>query len=134
MKTYCTYIMTNQRNTVLYTGVTNCLPLRVWQHQTKQNPSSFTAKYNVNKLVYYCSSESIDDAIAHEKQIKNFSRKRKEKLIHEMNPQWNDLSDEVGVQDVVVEESALLKPHPETVGHGIATLRPTPRTMPLRSQ
>lgn len=128
MKSYCTYIMANQRHTVLYTGVTNHLAYRVWQHKTKQSPKSFTARYNVNKLVYYCSGESIEDAIAHEKQIKNFSRKRKEELIHEMNPLWKDLADEIGVKDILEAGSS------PTEGHGIATLHPTPRSSPFRSQ
>lgn len=127
MKSYCTYMMVNQRRTVLYTGVTNHLAYRVWHHKTKQSPKSFTARYNVNKLVYYSCTESIEDAIAYEKQIKKFSRKWKEQLILEINPEWKDLSDEIGIQDIL-ELSA------PSEGHGIATLHPTPEPTQFRSQ
>lgn len=106
MKNYCTYMMVNQRHTVLYTGVTNHLAYRVWQHKTKQSPKNFTARYNVDKLVFYSWNESIEDAILYEKQIKKFSRRRKEQLIVEMNPQWKVLSDEIGIQDILEPLSA----------------------------
>lgn len=128
MKSYCTYMMSNQRYTVLYTGVTNHLAYRVWQHKTKQSPKSFTARYNVNKLLYYSCSENIEDTIAYEKQIKKFSRKRKEQLIHELNPEWRDLSDEIGVKDILDARSA------EPGSHGIATLHPSPDSTRFRSQ
>ena len=89
------YILTNKNNTVLYTGVTNDLKRRLEEHTQKIIPNSFTSKYNLYKLVYYESFFMIGDAIAREKQIKAGSRKKKEALIHSMNPEWNDLSNEL---------------------------------------
>ena len=80
MKTYFVYIMTNKTNTVLYTGITSDLMRRVYEHKTKAYPSCFSAKYNVNKLVYYESTSSVESAILREKQIKAGSRKKKENL------------------------------------------------------
>ena len=85
------YIMTNKRHTVLYTGVTSDLIARVQLHIQKFYPSSFTAKYNVNKLVYYCSFSTIEEAIAEEKRIKGGSRKKKIELIESINLFWEDL-------------------------------------------
>jgi putative endonuclease len=85
------YILTNIHHTVLYVGVTSNLPARIEQHLIKAFPSSFTAKYNVCKLVYYCSYHSIDDAIAEEKRIKGGSRIRKVQLIESVNKNWDDL-------------------------------------------
>ncbi|MDX8411535.1 MAG: GIY-YIG nuclease family protein [Mariprofundaceae bacterium] len=84
------YIMTNQRNTVLYTGVTSDLIKRVWQHREKL-VDGFTKRYNLVKLVWYENHEDIRDAIAREKQIKAGSRAKKEVLIAAMNPQCRDL-------------------------------------------
>ncbi|MDR7130477.1 putative endonuclease [Algoriphagus sp. 4150] len=89
------YIMTNHRHTVLYTGVTNDLLRRVYEHRNKLNPNSFSTKYNLTKLVFFESFHSIDEAIAREKQIKGGSRKGKEDLINSMNPNWKDLWDEI---------------------------------------
>ena len=89
------YILSNKNNTVLYTGVTNNLKRRLEEHCLKLNPKSFTSKYNLNKLVYYESFFIIGDAIAREKQIKAGSRKKKELLINNINPEWNDLSEEI---------------------------------------
>ncbi len=66
----CVYIITNKRNTVLYTGVTSDLMGRIWDHKNKTYPNSFSAKYNCNKLVYYCFYSRIEEAIATEKAIK----------------------------------------------------------------
>ncbi len=88
---YFVYILTNKNNTVLYTGVTNDLLNRCIEHIQKKYPNSFTAKYNVNKLVYYERFEDINLAIAREKQIKSGSRQKKIKLIENLNPYWNDL-------------------------------------------
>jgi len=92
---YCVYMMTNRKNTVLYTGVTNSLARRVHEHKAKIDPRSFTSRYNVNKLVYVEAFDRIQDAIAREKQIKKGPRKRKEKLINDMNPEWQDLSNDI---------------------------------------
>jgi putative endonuclease len=85
------YILTNQRHTVLYTGVTSDLVGRIHQHINKAYSNSFTRKYNVDKLVYFETYPSIEEAIAREKQIKAGSRKRKEDLINKFNPEWKDL-------------------------------------------
>ncbi len=87
---YFIYIMTNPTNTVLYTGMTNDLVRRVWEHKEKQK-QGFTQKYNVVKLVYYEIYGSASDAIAREKQIKAGSRKKKIELIKSVNPEWKDL-------------------------------------------
>jgi putative endonuclease len=89
------YIITNTHNTALYTGVTNDLKRRVHEHRTKAKPKSFTARYNVNKLVYYEGFHRIEEAIAREKQIKAGSRQKKIDLINSQNPEWNDLYEEV---------------------------------------
>ena len=91
----CVYIMTSLNNSTLYTGVTSELLVRVQQHKNKENPNSFTAKYNCSKLVYYKFYESIEAAIEEEKRIKGGNRKQKEFLIHSMNPEWNDLWEEI---------------------------------------
>lgn len=89
-KQYYIYIMTNKNNTVIYTGVTNNLKRRVYEHKEKL-ASGFTEKYNINKLVYYEIFNNVNNAIAREKQIKGGSRQKKINLINEMNPEWNDL-------------------------------------------
>ena len=86
------YIMTTNNNSVLYTGVTRDLKERVTKHKTKKHPDSFSAKYNVCKLVYFEMLDTIGEAIQREKQIKSGSRKRKIELIMGMNPEWEDLS------------------------------------------
>jgi len=78
---YYIYLLTNKNNTVLYTGVTSDLKSRIWQHKTKHYPKSFSAKYNLEKLVYYEVFRDINQAIFREKQIKSGSRARKVKLI-----------------------------------------------------
>jgi putative endonuclease len=89
-KEYFIYIMTNKYNTVLYTGVTNNLMRRVWEHKEGFG-STFTNRYRVEKLVYYDSYENINLAIEREKQIKGGSRQKKINLINGFNPNWNDL-------------------------------------------
>jgi putative endonuclease len=85
------YIITNFHNTVLYVGVTSDLRTRIAEHKNKEYKNSFSAKYNCDKLVWYESFERIEEAIAREKQLKAGNRKRKEDLIHSINPHWNDL-------------------------------------------
>ena len=92
-RTYQVYILTNKHHTVLYTGVTSNLKMRVCQHKEKSNPKSFTARYNADHLVYYEQFFDIGEAIAREKQIKAGSRQTKLDLIHELNPEWRDLFD-----------------------------------------
>ncbi len=87
------YIMTNKNNSVLYVGVTFDLRVRVWEHKNKVHSNSFTAKYNCNKLVYYNSFSSIEEAIAEEKRLKGGGRKQKIDLINSINPEWKDLEE-----------------------------------------
>jgi putative endonuclease len=89
-KLYYVYILTNDRHTVLYTGVTSDLKARVYQHREKLLPG-FTNRYNVWKLVYYEAGTDAAGAIAREKQIKAGSRKKKLALINSFNPEWRDL-------------------------------------------
>ena len=86
--------MTNQRNTVLYTGVTNNLKRRVYEHK-KKLVEGFTNRYNVIKLVYYEISEDIESAISREKQIKGGSRQKKIALVTSLNKEWRDLYEEL---------------------------------------
>jgi putative endonuclease len=88
------YILTNKNNTTLYTGVTNDLKRRVYEHKEKL-VEGFTKKFNLNKLVYYEVSDSVVSAIEREKQIKNYSRKKKMELVRTENESWKDLSDEL---------------------------------------
>ncbi len=92
MKEYYVYIMTNKKNGVLYTGVTNSLERRVYEHKHKLVPG-FTSKYNCTRLVYYESGSDVQGAIEREKQIKGWLRKKKIGLIESENPEWKDLSD-----------------------------------------
>jgi len=92
MKLHCyyTYILTNKNHTVLYTGVTNDLSRRCHEHKNKL-VKGFTEKYNVDELVYFEVFDFIDLAIAREKQLKGYSRAKKEALINNFNPEWSDL-------------------------------------------
>ena len=90
-KHFYVYILTNPTNTVLYTGITNDVNRRTYEHKGKEI-KSFTSCYNVTKLVYYETYEDADSAIAREKQIKAGSRAKKIALIEKMNPKWKDLS------------------------------------------
>jgi putative endonuclease len=87
------YIMTNPKNTVLYTGVTSRLKERIWEHKSKHYQTAFTARYKITKLVYFEDYSDIRDAIEREKQIKAGSRAKKIQLIEGFNPDWNDLFD-----------------------------------------
>ncbi len=88
---YYVYIMTNAHKNVLYTGVTNHLLRRVYEHTHHLDQGSFTARYNIENLVYYETSIDIESAIAREKQIKGWNRKHKNKLVESKNPNWEDL-------------------------------------------
>ncbi len=85
------YITTNKPNGVLYTGVTSELKYRITSHKTKKYKNSFSARYNVDKLVYFEKFNSIITARKREKQIKAGSRAKKIRLIEDMNPDWEDL-------------------------------------------
>jgi len=91
MKEYYVYIMTNRSKT-LYTGVTNDLTRRVFEHKNKMI-DGFTRKYNITKLVYHEETNDIQAAIGREKQIKGWLRSKKVALIESVNPEWNDLSE-----------------------------------------
>ena len=87
--------MVNVHHTVFYTGVTADLYTRITEHKEKIHRYSFTAKYNIIKLVYFESFISIEEAIEREKQVKKYSRYKKVALIVKLNPEWKDLYDEV---------------------------------------
>jgi len=93
-KQYCVYITTNKWDKVLYTGVTNDLKRRVFEHKNKF-VNGFTGKYNVDKLVYYEVGENVESAILREKQIKGGSRNDKIQLVNTVNREWRDLYDEL---------------------------------------
>jgi putative endonuclease len=86
--------MTNQRNSALYTGITNDLKRRVYEHKEKLI-KGFTKKYNITKLVYYEIYDDAETAIHREKQLKGGSRQSKIDLINSLNPDWHDLHEEL---------------------------------------
>ena len=92
---YYVYILSNAHKNVIYTGVTNDLVRRVYEHKNHLDKSSFTSRYNVENLVYFEQTTDIDAAISREKQIKGWNRKRKEKLIEAKNPNWDDLYESI---------------------------------------
>jgi len=93
-KQYFIYIMTNFENGTLYTGVTNNLARRIYEHKNKL-VKGFTNKYDLDKLVYYEVFDSIEYAILREKQIKGGSRKKKLNLINNFNKEWKDLYEQI---------------------------------------
>ncbi len=92
MKEYYVYIMTSRSGT-LYVGVTSDLLRRVHEHKTKAFPG-FTAKYNINRLVHFESTDDVQEALAREKQIKGWRRSKKLALIKSDNPKWQDLAED----------------------------------------
>ena len=92
-KTYYVYIETNKTNKVFYIGVTNNIVRRDKQHENKVHEFGFTAKYNVNKLVYYEKYHDVNKAIAREKSLKRITRQKKRDLIRAVNPKYDDLSE-----------------------------------------
>ena len=90
--------MTNKYNKVLYTGVTNNLARRVYEHRNKL-VEGFTSKYNLTKLIYFEHTGDVFSAIAREKKIKGWLRIKKIKLIETMNPKWKDLADKYSLFD-----------------------------------
>ena len=91
----CVYIMTNKLGTTLYIGVTSDLQSRIYEHKNKIYPNSFTSKYNLTKCIYIEFFPSIEEAINREKQLKKWSRIKKERLIDSINKERIDLSDEI---------------------------------------
>ena len=94
MQQFYVYIMSSKRNGTLYVGSTSNLVKRVWEHKNKVIPS-FTAKYNVNSLVYYEIHDSYMEAARREKRFKNWCRQWKLNLIEKINPEWHDLYTEI---------------------------------------
>ena len=88
---YYVYILATNDNRVIYTGITNDLKRRVYEHKNSLDKTSFTSKYHVNKLVYYEFTGDVYVAIEREKQIKGWNRRRKNKLVESKNPEWKDL-------------------------------------------
>ena len=97
-----TYFLSNTLNNVLYIGVTNDIVRRIAEHKAKIN-KGFTYKYNCEKLVYYERFMLMTDAISREKQLKNWKREWKDKLVSDFNPEWNDLSEEIGITNELIE-------------------------------
>ena len=89
------YIMASKPDGAIYTGVTSDLPTRVWQHRTNAT-GSHTKKYNIHRLVYFDQCGDMYSAIAREKQIKKWGRRRKVDLIEKQNPEWRDLWEDIG--------------------------------------
>ena len=88
---YFVYILTNWNDSVMYIGITNDLERRLYEHRSKL-ADGFTKKYNIHKLVYFESTGDVRGAIAREKQLKGWSRAKKNALVASQNPQWRDLS------------------------------------------
>jgi putative endonuclease len=95
----CIYIMTNYQRTTLYIGVTSDLRSRIYEHQNKTYPNSFTAKYNLIFCVYYEVFTSIEEAIDREKQLKKWNRAKKDTLINSFNKSWVDLTEIINEWD-----------------------------------
>ncbi len=93
--TYYVYILTNKSKNVLYTGVTNDLVRRIFEHKQHFDRESFTAKYNVDRLIYFEETSNIEAALEREKQIKSWKRDRKLALIMESNPRFLDLYEQI---------------------------------------
>ena len=95
-RAYFVYILTNWNHKVMYIGITNDLHKRIHQHKNKLI-DGFTKKYNINKLVYYESTEDVQSAITREKELKGWVRKKKNTLIITINPEWKDLGAELNL-------------------------------------
>lgn len=105
---YYVYILANTFHR-LYTGVTNDLMVRVKQHKVKKDPNSFTARYGIDRLVYFERFQYIQDAIRRETEIKGWLRVKKIALIVEHNPTWRDLSEDWG-KPIVFDEAKMRTP------------------------
>ena len=93
--TYYVYILANSTNVTIYTGVTNDLIRRVYEHRHEADPKSFTARYKVHKLVCFEQTTDVRAALEREKQIKSWKRAKKNQLVESMNPTWRDLYPEI---------------------------------------
>lgn len=94
MKTPCVYMLASKRNGTLYVGVTSNLPQRVWQHKNDL-VEGFTRRYGIHALIWYEVHETMENAIAREKTIKEWKRQWKIDLIEAMNPEWRDLYEDI---------------------------------------
>ena len=92
---YYVYILANAHKSAIYTGITSDLIRRVYEHKNHFDRGSFTAQYNIDRLVYYEMTSDVNAAIEREKQIKGWNRRRKNKLIESKNPNWVDLYDSI---------------------------------------
>ena len=92
---YYVYILANNTNVALYIGVTSDLIRRVYEHREHLDPSGFTARYDIRKLVYFEQTSDVRSALEREKQLKGWRRAKKNALIETMNPQWRDLYPEL---------------------------------------
>ena len=101
---YYVYILTNVYNNVLYTGITNDLVRRCFEHKQKKI-KGFTQKYNITKLIYFEKFDYVDMAIAREKQIKSYSRIKKTLLINSFNKEWKDLYNNDRIEIPNIEKS-----------------------------
>jgi putative endonuclease len=90
-KQYWLYMLTNRWHNVLYTGMTNSLEKRIWQHKHKTVPG-FTKKYNCDRLVYFEEYDEVEQLIAREAQVKGWTRAKKDELVNRVNPSWADLA------------------------------------------
>lgn len=95
MNEYFVYILTNYNKTALYTGVTNDLKRRLYEHKEGLDKTSFTTKYKCYYLIYWDKFNDVEQAISREKQIKGWVRVKKEKLISEFNTDWKFLNEDV---------------------------------------
>lgn len=93
-KKFYVYILAKARNSTFYVGVTSNLPKRIWEHKN-ETFDSFTKKHNIKMLVYYEVHEDAENAIKREKRLKKWNRPWKMRLIEEMNPDWNDLYEQI---------------------------------------
>lgn len=97
MSLWSVYIITNKPNGVLYIGMTKNLKRRIYQHKTKAHPRTFSARYNLDKLVCFIMFEKEEDVKLKEKQMKKWNRKWKIELIENTNPNWIDLYNELTI-------------------------------------
>jgi putative endonuclease len=91
---YFVYLLTNWNKRVIYVGMTNDLCRRIYEHKNKLI-TGFTSKYNLCKLIYFEQTNDVNAAIAREKEIKNWRREKKDRLVEKTNPEWNDLSEDI---------------------------------------
>ncbi|ARV12516.1 endonuclease [Gilvibacter sp. SZ-19] len=92
---HCVYMISNKKDGVLYVGKTKRLKQRIYQHKSKAHPNTFSARYNLDKLMYFEEFQSHEDALLRERRIKKWKRAWKIELIEKSNPNWRDLYEEI---------------------------------------